>query len=89
MIALQKQAVYDAVVHARVHLDRAEQAARFALVMEKDAAKAPEGPIRDSLMEEAERGHQGVTLEHDRAIAAITLMLSMQLGQTIQAVEEA
>ena len=87
-ITLQKQAIYDAIVHARTHMERAEQAAEFARIMEADAPKAPRGQLRDDLMEEAEKGRQGVTIEHDRAVAAITPMLSKQLGQTVRAIEE-
>ena len=87
-ITLQKQAIYDAIVHARTHMERAEQAAKFAHIMEADAAKAPRGQLSDDLMEEAEKGRQGVTIEHDRAVAAITSMLSIQTGQTVRAIEE-
>ena len=88
VITLQKQAIHEALIHARTHLERAEQAAKFAQIMEADAAKAPEGSIRDSLLQKAEQGHQGITMEHGRAVAAITSMLSKQLGRTVRAIEE-
>ena len=87
-ITLQRQAIHEALIHARVHLERAQQAAQYAATMDQRAARAPGGPDRDSLMEEAEKGRQGIAIEHDRAIAAITQMLSKQLGQTVRAVEE-
>ena len=86
-ITLQKQAIREALVHARVHLERAEQAAKYAQTME---AKITNRPIseRHTFEKEAKAGRQGITMEHDRAIACITQMLSKQTGQTVRAIEE-
>ena len=88
VITLQKQAIHEALIHARTHLERADQAARSSLASTNEAHDAPYEQLRKTLTQDAKEAAQHIAVENDRAVAAITSMLSKQLGQTVRAIEE-
>ncbi len=90
MIIIKRETVLDAIHHTRIHLERADQAARVCLTVGNEAreAKISEQPwLQELLTNESEEAGQAVTTEQDKAIDAITQLIIEATGQEVTVTE--
>ena len=83
MITIERAAVLDAIHHTRIHLERADHAARVCLHADRSRQGTTKPWLQDLLTKESEEAGQHVTIEQDRAIDTITQLITQATGQEV------
>lgn len=83
MITIEREAVLEAIQHSRVHLERADQAARVCLQSDREAQSSTNAWAQELFTRDSEQAGQHVTIEQDKAIDAITQLIAEVTSQDV------